>query len=301
MRASFILNEIGIGLRRNLTMTIAVIITTGVSLGFFGTTVLVNRQVNVMKDFWYDKVEVSVFLCGQDSTAPSCAGGEVTQAQREQIGQDLRNTPEVERVYYESKQQAYTRFKEQFKDSAIAANVTADQMPESYRVKLRDPEKFAVVATAFAGRDGVEEVQDQKALLNKFFKALNFCAWLAFGLAIIMVVVALLLTVNTIRVSAFSRRRETGIMKLVGATNFSIQMPFLLEGIIAGLMGALLATSTLILVKSVLIDQILAPAFPFMRFIGWDAVWAGALFVVVLGVALAGMASFVTLRKYLRV
>jgi cell division transport system permease protein len=301
MRASFILNEIGIGLRRNLTMTIAVIITTGVSLGFFGAAVLVNRQVNVMKDFWYDKVEVSVFLCGQDSTAPSCAGGEVTQAQRDQIGQDLRNTPEVERVYYESKQQAYTRFKEQFKDSAIAANVTADQMPESYRVKLKDPEKFAVVATAFAGRDGVEEVQDQKALLNKFFKALNFCAWLAFGLAIIMVVVALLLTVNTIRVSAFSRRRETGIMKLVGATNFSIQMPFLLEGIIAGLMGALLATSTLILVKSVLIDQILAPAFPFMRFIGWDAVWAGALFVVVLGVALAGMASFVTLRKYLRV
>src|SRR5262245_24273965 len=114
MRASFILNEIGIGLRRNLTMTIAVIITTGVSLAFFGAAVLVNRQVDVMKDFWYDKVEVSVFLCGQDSTAPSCAGGEVTQAQREQIGQDLRSNPEVQRVYYESKQQAYTRFKKQF-------------------------------------------------------------------------------------------------------------------------------------------------------------------------------------------
>jgi cell division transport system permease protein len=301
MRASFILSEIGIGLRRNLTMTVAVIITTGVSLGFFGAAVLVNNQVDVMKDFWYDKVEVSVFLCGQDSDAPSCAAGEVTQTQREQIGADLRATPEVDQVYYESKQQAYKRFKEQFKDSAIADNVTADQMPESYRVKLKNPEQFAIVATAFVGRDGVEQIQDQKALLNKFFKALNFCALLALGLAIVMVVVALLLTVNTIRVAAFSRRRETGIMKLVGATNFSIQTPFLLEGVIAGLMGAALATGTLVLIKAVLIDQILAPAFPFTRFIGWDAVWLGTAYVVILGVALAGLASFVTLRKYLRV
>src|SRR4029450_8166719 len=131
MRASFILSEIGIGLRRNLTMTIAVIVTTAVSLAFFGFGLLFNKQVDEMKDFWYDKVEVSVFLCGEDSAAPSCAGGEVTQAPREAIGNDLRNTPEVQQVYYESKQQAYERFKEQFKDSAIAANVTADQMPES--------------------------------------------------------------------------------------------------------------------------------------------------------------------------
>src|SRR3954453_20688348 len=107
MRASFIVNEISIGLRRNLIMTIAMIITTAVSLGFLGTAVLFNQQVSVMKDFWYDKVEVSVFLCGQDSSAPSCAGGEVTQAQRDQIRSDLDALPQVERIYYESKNQAY--------------------------------------------------------------------------------------------------------------------------------------------------------------------------------------------------
>ena len=103
MRASFIVNEIGIGLRRNLIMTAAMIITTAVSLGFLGTAVLFNQQVSVMKDFWYDKVEVSIFLCGADSgegTAGSCAAGEVTQDQRETIRNDLDNMPEVQRVYY---------------------------------------------------------------------------------------------------------------------------------------------------------------------------------------------------------
>src|SRR3954453_11505087 len=107
MRATFIISEIGIGLRRNLTMTVAMIITTAVSLGFLGTAVLFNQQVSVMKDFWYDKVEVSVFLCGADSTAPSCAGGEVTQVQRDQIRANLDALPQVERIYYESKNQAY--------------------------------------------------------------------------------------------------------------------------------------------------------------------------------------------------
>jgi cell division transport system permease protein len=301
MRASFILSEIGIGLRRNLTMTIAVIVTTAVSLAFFGFGLLFNKQVETMKDFWYDKVEVSVFLCGQDSDAPSCAAGEVSQAQRDQIQGDLRGMPEVANVFYESKQQAYTRFKEQFKESAIADNVTADQMPESFRVKLKDPEKFPIVATAFAGRDGVEQVQDQKALLEKFFRVLNYLKAGAWGLALIMIVVAVLLISNTIRVAAFSRRRETGIMKLVGASSFSIQLPFLLEGAISGFLGALLATGAFVLIKAVLVDEILAPNFPITRFITWGDVWLSSGTVFVIGVALAAIASFLTLMKYLRV
>jgi cell division transport system permease protein len=301
MRASFILSEIGIGLRRNLTMTVAVIVTTAVSLAFFGFGLLFNRQVDQMKDYWYDKVEVSVFLCGQDSEAPSCAAGEVSQAQREQIQSDLRGMPEVANVFYESKQQAYTRFKEQFKESAIADNVTADQMPESFRVKLKDPEQFPIVATAFAGRDGVEQVQDQKALLEKFFRVLNYLKAGAWGLAFIMIVVAVLLISNTIRVAAFSRRRETGIMKLVGASSFSIQLPFLLEGAIAGLIGALMATGAIALFQSQVVERVARPAFPFTDFVGWGDVWHTVLYIIPVGVALAAFASFLTLRKYLRV
>jgi len=301
MRASFIVNEISIGLRRNLIMTIAMIITTAVSLGFLGTAVLFNQQVSVMKDFWYDKVEVSVFLCGEDSTAPSCAAGEVTQVQRDQIRADLEALPQVQKVFYESKAQAFARFKEQFKNSAIVDNVTADQLPESYRVKLVDPEQFPIIASQFIGRDGVEQVQDQKALLERFFKVLNWVQWFAFGLAIMMVVVSVILIVNTIRVAAFSRRRETGIMKLVGASSFSIQLPFLLEGAISGFLGALLATASFVLLKGVLVDRILAPNFPITRFITWGDVWLSSGAVFLIGVALAAIASFLTLLKYLRV
>jgi cell division transport system permease protein len=304
MRASFIVNEIGIGLRRNLIMTIAMIITTAVSLGFLGTAVLFNQQVSVMKDFWYDKVEVSVFLCGADSgegVAGSCAAGEVTQDQRETIRADLDSMPEVEKVYYESKRKAYSRFKEQFKNSAIVDNVTPDQMPESFRVKLVNPEQFDIVASAFVGRAGVEQVQDQKALLEKFFKVLNWVQWFAGGLALLMILVSVILIVNTIRVAAFSRRRETGIMKLVGASNFSIQLPFLLEGAISGFLGAALATGAFVLIKAVLVDKILAPNFPITRFITWGDVWLSSGAVFLIGVALAAIASSLALVKYLRV
>ena len=304
MRASFIVNEISIGLRRNLIMTIAMIITTAVSLGFLGTAVLFNQQVSVMKDFWYDKVEVSVFLCGADSgegVAGSCAAGEVTQDQRDSIRADLDSMPQVQKVYYESKREAYSRFKEQFKNSAIVDNVTPDQMPESFRVKLVNPEQFDIVASAFVGRAGVEQVQDQKALLEKFFKVLNWVQWFATGLALLMILVSVTLIVNTIRVAAFSRRRETGIMKLVGASNFSIQLPFLLEGAISGLLGALLATGAFVLIKSVLVDSLLAPNFPIARFIGWDAVWLSSGIAIAAGVVLAALASFFALFKYLRV
>jgi cell division transport system permease protein len=304
MRASFIVNEISIGLRRNLIMTIAMIITTAVSLGFLGTAVLFNQQVSVMKDFWYDKVEVSVFLCGADSgegVAGSCAAGEVTQDQRDSIRADLDSMPQVQKVYYESKREAYSRFKEQFKNSAIVDNVTPDQMPESFRVKLVNPEQFDIVASAFVGRAGVEQVQDQKALLEKFFKVLNWVQWFAGGLALLMILVSVILIVNTIRVAAFSRRRETGIMKLVGASNFSIQLPFLLEGAISGFLGAALATGAFVLIKGVLVDKILAPNFPITRFITWGDVWLSAGAVFVIGVALAAIASSLALIKYLRV
>jgi cell division transport system permease protein len=147
----------------------------------------------------------------------------------------------------------------------------------------------------------VEQVQDQKALLERFFKVLKWVQWFAFGLAVLMVVVSVILIVNTIRVAAFSRRRETGIMKLVGASSFSIQLPFLLEGAIAGFLGAALATGAFVLIKAVLVDRILAPNFPITRFITWGDVWLSSGSVFVVGVALAAIASFLALLKYLRV
>jgi cell division transport system permease protein len=302
MRATFVAEEVGAGLRRNLTMTLAVIITVAVSLGLFGASLLVRAQVDTMKDFWYDKVEVSIFLCGENSDVPSCAGGAVTRAQRDQIESDLESLrPLVDEIYYESKEEAFERFKEQFANSPIVENVSADALPESFRVKLTDPEKYDVVASAFAGRPGVEQVNDQRAILDRFFRLLGGLQAIALAIAIAMLVVTVLLIVNTMRVAAFSRRRETGIMRLVGASNFYIQLPFLLEAAIAAGIGAIIAIGTLIFTKGFLIDQVLAPSFQFTAFVGWESVYTIAPIMLLTGIGLAGLAAFFTLRKYLRV
>jgi cell division transport system permease protein len=302
VRAQFVFSEIGIGLRRNLTMTVAVVVTVAISLALFGSGLLIRKQVETMKDYWYDKVEVSVYLCGELSQAPNCNGSTVSDAERRELEADLRAMPEVSEVFYESQAQAYQHFTEQFADSPdLVQNVTADVLPESFRVKLRDPTQFEVVASAFRDRPGVEEVQDQKALLEGFFNVLNKLQLLALIIAGVQVVAAVLLISNTIRVAAYSRRRETGIMRLVGASNLYIQLPFLLEGVLAGLVGAAFASGALIALKKFLIDGQLRPTFEFTAFVGWDDVLAILPWLFLTGALLAGLSSFVTLRRHLRV
>ena len=302
MRARFVFSEVWNGLRRNLTMTIAVIITVGVSLALFGVSLLVRAQVDTMKDFWYDKVEVSIFLCNENSDSASCAGGKVTDAQKQQIQADLESLkPLVEDIYFETQDEAYQRFLQQFRNSPIVDNVTPDALPESFRVKLSDPTKYQVVASAFQGRPGVDQVNDQRVFLDRFFQLLGGLQAVALVIAIAMLVVTVLLIVNTMRVAAFSRRRETSIMRLVGASNFYIQLPFLLEAAVAAAIGAALATGGLVLVKAFVIDRVLAPAFQFTAFVGWDAIASIAPILFLTGIVLAGLAAFLTLRKYLRV
>jgi cell division transport system permease protein len=300
MRAGFLLSEVRIGLRRNLTMTFAVIVTTAISLSLLGIGLLSNAQVNAMKDYWYDKIEVSVYLCGSLSESPSCAGGVVTPEQRLTIKSDLDALPVVQSVFYESQSEAYTRFQERFKDSAIAQNVTADQLPESFRVKLKDPTQFAVVVSAFSGRPGVDVVQDQRTILEKFFKLLNVLRNGALLVGLFSVLTAGLLISNTLRIAAFNRRRETGVMKLVGASSWSIQLPFLLEGIFSALIGWGFATGLLAGLKTV-VDSKVAPLLTFTNFFGWNEVWIASAWLLLAGFTVSTIASVITLRRYLKV
>ena len=300
MRARFLLGEVGIGLKRNFTMTFAVIVTVAISLSLLGIGLLSNSQVNAMKDYWYDKIEVSVFLCGSLSESPSCAAGIVTSAQRLEIQNDLQKMPVVANVYYESHSQAYARFQERFKDSAIAQNVTADQLPESFRVKLKDPQQFPVIVSAFSGRPGVDLVQDQRTILEKFFRLLAVLRNGALLVGLASVLTAALLISNTLRIAAFNRRRETGVMKLVGASSWSIQLPFLLEGVISAFIGWGLATGLLALLKSV-VDSKVAPLLTFTKFFGWGEVWVASGWLLLTGLGVSVLASVVTLRRYLKV
>ncbi|MEU2181661.1 permease-like cell division protein FtsX [Streptomyces thermolilacinus] len=305
MRAQFVLSEIGVGLRRNLTMTFAVIVSVALSLALFGGAVLMGQQVNAMKDFWYDKVNVTIYLCNKNDaeTADTCSKGAVTAQQKEQIEADLKKLSIVETVHHESAEEAYDHYRDQYGETPIASVITPDQMQESFRVKLKDPEKYEVVATAFSGRSGVHSVQDQRGILENLFnmmRGMNVAALVVMGL---MLLIALMLIVNTVRVSAFSRRRETGIMRLVGASSFYIQMPFIMEAAFAGLLGGLVACGLLLIGRYFLIDEglSLAEQMPLVQFIGWDAVFSVLPLVLVIGLLMPSLAAAVALRKYLKV
>ncbi|WP_328771203.1 permease-like cell division protein FtsX [Streptomyces sp. NBC_00286] len=305
MRAQFVLSEIGVGLRRNLTMTFAVIVSVALSLALFGGSLLMSDQVNTMKGYWYDKVNVSIYLCNKSDAEsdPNCAKGAVTTEQKKQIESDLEKMSVVDTVAHETSDEAYKHYKEQFGDSPLASSLTPDQMQESFRVKLTEPEKYQVIATAFDGRDGVQSVQDQKSYLDNLFELLNGMNWAARAVMAMMLVVALMLIVNTVRVSAFSRRRETGIMRLVGASGFYIQAPFIMEAAVAGLIGGGVACAFLLIARYFIIDHGLALSekLNLINFIGWDAVLTKLPLILATSLLMPALAAFFALRKYLKV
>ncbi|MFJ1755201.1 permease-like cell division protein FtsX [Kitasatospora sp. NPDC088134] len=302
MRAQFVLSEIGVGLRRNLTMTIAVVVSVALSLALAGASLLVRDQVNSMKDYWYDKVEVSIYFCTKaDMTSPQCAAGAATDDQIKQVKTDLdKMTPLVQTATFESSAEAYQHFKQSNPDNPLLAAVGPDAMPQSWRVKLSDPTRFDVIASAFAGKPGVKSVEDQRKILENLFGLLRGLQTAAFVIMVLMLFVALLLIVNTVRVSAFSRRRETGIMRLVGASNFYVQMPFIAEAAFAALLGAGLA-SLLLVGGHFFVQGWLQKKVAFIHFIGLSSVLSVIPLLVVVGMLMAGIAAFFTLRKYLKV
>ncbi|ACQ81013.1 protein of unknown function DUF214 [Beutenbergia cavernae DSM 12333] len=304
MRARFVLGEIGQGLRRNMSMAIAVVLVTFVSLTFVGAAALLQTQISNMKDDWYDRVEVSIFLCPQNSSAATCATGEATEEQIEEIRGVLASdglAPYVQEIFFETKEEAYSALVEQSGEEEWVQRLTPELMQASFRVKLTDPTQFEIVRDEVTGRAGVEVVQDQREILEPLFLVLNRATLLSVGLAVVMTVTAVLLITTTIRLSAMSRRRETEIMRLVGASNLFIQLPFMLEGALAALIGAALAVGALWAGVRYGVEDWLASSLEFVNFVGTDDVWRLAPFLAVIGIAIAGVSSLVSLSRYTRV
>lgn len=305
MRISLVVSEAATGLRRNLIMTVAAVLVISIALAMLGTANLIRQQINEMQRFWLGKVEVSLFLCRDiDSDTATCPNGAITDAQRVQIQQDLNDLPQVDEVFYESKQDAFARFQEQFANSEIADNITADDLQESFRATLVNPETdYNTVASAFEGRPGVQNVVDMRSFFDTVFDILNRFQLVALFVALVALVATVLLIVVVIQVAAFSRRRETSIMRLVGASNLYIQMPFLLEGAFAGFVGGALACVGLLVGKWLLLDQFLRQSFAFNEaaWIGWSHVLITCAGVMVFGLLVSIVVSYLTLLKYLRV
>ena len=297
------LTETWPGLRRNASMTLAVIVTMWVSLTLFGAGLLVAQQVDRLKDDWYDRVEISVFLCVADSRGGNCEPGEaVTDAQRATIEETLRSNPEVAEVFYETKEQAYAQFREYYANNdPILKSTTVEMMQDSFRVKLKNPEEYQGVVSAVSGLPGVQLVQDLRKILDPMFTWLNLARWATVGLSVLLLLAAALQIANTIRMAAFSRRREIGIMRLVGASNTYIMLPFLLESLIAAVGGALLACLTLAAVQQFVIVGKAQVEIQTIRWIEWSNVgWAMAIIGVV-AIVLSVIPTLLATRRFLRV
>jgi cell division transport system permease protein len=302
MRAQFVLQEVWTGLRRNLTMTIALVVVVAISLSLLGTGLLFVKQVNNTRTYWQGKVELSVYLCTATSVSPQChQNGPATASERSQIMSDLKALPQVQRVFYESQAQAFAHFKQDFsRDPSFTNLVSKSEIPDSFQVKLRNAQAdFNVVAGTVEGRPGVDQIVNDASILSKFYKLLDGARNAVVIIAIILIIAAILLVANTIRLSAFNRRRETSIMRLVGASNFYIQLPFLVEGVIAGLFGWLVSAGLLIAVKSLGLDT-LQQYFPYNVQLNLADLIEVIVLAMVLGVLLCGATSFLTLRRYLR-
>ncbi len=303
MRAQFVFHEVWIGLRRNLTMTVALIVVVAISLSLLGTGLLFVKQVDNTRTYWQTKVQLAVWLCTSQDLSPHCAqNGVVTAAEISSIKQNLLSNPDVTSVQFYTAEQNYQTFKQEFKSNAPMITYTrASQIPASFGVRLKNAEADAsVVSPVVDGYPGVSQVVDDAQILNSFYKLLDGARNAVVIIAIFLLVAAILLVANTIRLSAFNRRRETSIMRLVGASNFYVQLPFLVEGLIAGLFGWLVATGLLILVKSLLLDS-LQKFFPYGVQLTTTDLVEVIIVAMITGLLICGSTSFLTLRRYLRV
>ncbi len=304
MRFRHIFSETRAGLRQNLTMTLAVIMTMWVSLSLFGAGLLASQQVDLMKGRWYEKIEISVFLCTKATRGDQCdPGTDVTQTQKDEIKRTLEGNPEVAPggVYFETKEEAYADFQKAYEGSPIQDSLKVEEMQESFRVKLKNPEQYQGVVSSVVGLKGVQKVQDLHQLLDPFFRALNVLQWSTGGASALLLLASALQIGNTIRLATFARRREIGIMRLVGASNFYITVPFLLEAVFSALIGVGLACATLATGVYFWIIRGAAESVRFVAWIGWRQTGLAMLGIVLVGVVLAVVPTLVTTRRYLRV
>ncbi len=304
MRLRFILSETGKGLARNKAMAVAVVIVTYVSLLFVGTAALAQLQVGKMRSQWYDKIEVSVYMCAEKDQVATCdlkaASEEEIEAVREKL-ESPELAPYVAEVYEETPEEAYEAFVEQYADNPMAEWTTPEMLGFSFRVKLVNPEEYRIIQEELSGTPGVAEVKDQRELIEPLFKLVENAKLIALGLAGVMIVAAVLLITTTIQLSAMSREEETQIMRLVGASNLFIQAPFMIEGAIAALLGAGLAVGSLFAAVRLFVDNWLVASFPWSNFISTSDVLLITPVLVGAALLLALVASAFSLGRYTKV
>ena len=304
MKLGFILSEMWTGIRGNFSMVVSIILVTFVSLSFVSVAALLQLQVGNMKNYWYDRAQIAMYLCSDFSPEEQCPAGVASAGEIAAVQATLQSqalNPHIEAFYFESQQDAFDRFLAESEDLSAAQYLLPEQLNQAFWVNLVNPEKTELIVEAFGSQPGVAEVRDQRGYLDQIINFLNVSSLAVAGVAAIMLFSAALLTTTTIRLSAFSRRREISIMRLVGASSASIQLPFILEGLLAALIGGGLAIGVVGFGTQYFVTDLLAEQLAFTSFVGIADVWQIAPAVIGAGALIATLAAAVSTFRHVRV
>jgi len=306
LHLGYVTRETAVSLKRNLLMTLAGILTVAVSLFLFGGVLLLSRMVDHGTARWKNGVELEIFLCSKSTAEPDKANTCRTEASEGQIAAvraELERSPDVRRFRFFSKEDAFNEAKRIFAgDPELLSNIDPEGLPVSFRVAPKKAELTENVAAAFQGRpaDGIDTVLTAKEQVRRLLAGIRWIRGLFFAIAGVLLASSLFLIVNTIRLATFARRREIQVMKLVGATNWFIRVPFMCEGLIQGAIGAGLAFAGVYSLRVILDGLVERSQNLFSAFYvtAGDAVAIGLLIVAV-GATVGAMGSAIGLRRFL--
>jgi cell division transport system permease protein len=306
MQMTYVFTDLLTALRRNVSMVVSVIVTIAVSMTLVAVGLLLNTQVAKAEETLGSKLQVVVYLCNERSTGGNCVDGAVTERQKQAIEQKLQNSQYVDHFRWESQKRAYEKFQEIYVSDDKAEQryynqVKAKDLKESYWITLFNPQDYDRVGNLVQGMPGVNEVQDLRDVLDPLYNGMNRLQQGALWLAGLLVLSAVLQVSNTIRLAAFARRREIGIMRLVGASSWYIQLPFLLESMVAALIGVGFACGAVFALMKWFIYPSLHGQSQLMAWVDWGDALVAMGWITVGGLALAVIPTLVMTRKYLRV
>lgn len=296
INGNYILRETTANLTRNVTLTLASVLTVFVSLAIVGTTVLVRQGAQNMTKQFEGGVEFIVYV-----------DPDIDEGQLSAVRQSLEDNPDVRRIEYVDREATFDLFKELFEDNeTILGNVTAADLPTSFKVEPTDKSADTVSALAnlYRKQPNVFEVTAATDVIREMKGMTTFVNTALFGFAVFLLIASSLLILNTIRTAMFARRREIEVMKLVGATNWFIRIPFMLEGLVQGLIGGALAVGSVFAARRG-IDNLLnrSEGLSLLRTFSIETsdVTLACVTVIVIAIALSVISSALATRRFLHV
>ncbi|GAA1920057.1 permease-like cell division protein FtsX [Nocardioides marmoribigeumensis] len=306
MQLTYVFSELGNGLRRNVSMTVAVVVTLFVSLTLVGLGLLLNAQADKAEKFWGDRLQITVFLCTDNSPRAACIDGKTTRAQKAAVVKVLRASDEVKSFRFENSRTAYAKWRElqtgnDDSQQQVLDSIRPKDLPESYWVTLKDPRKFRELRAQVGSMDGVGTVRDLREILQPIYFWITAFKWGAIGIAAVLLFAAILQVGNTIRLAAYARRKEIGIMRLVGASSLYIQLPFLLESLVAAVLGVALAGGAVFGFLYLVVYRVLRPNSSIVAWVDYSDGVVALVAMTLVGLLLTLVPTLLLTRRYLRV